>query len=352
MWTTGRTLLALPLALIFAGVSYAAHLEEVAAGDAPSACTEYSGICARGCEATCGSMFDGCCDPCWTVRSDAIFLRRSDPGSRVLAANQAAPGGTVVLNANQFDFTTDSGWDIYLARAHVLGDWGVEANFLKLDGWQDRLPAMLRPGPGNGVWVRLATPFGDDTASDIAGAYSSQLYSFEINGRNEITDRLTFLAGFRYVDLQEELGLTQDVLAVHRIDYAFNARNHLAGFQMGLDSQLLTWRRVSVEGILKAGIYGNSADNDAAITVAGAPAGYSSASKCGAAFVGELDFAALYAITDHLAVRGGYQMLWIDGVALASRQLEVSDPLSHTGAVDARGTVFYHGAFVGLEYRR
>ena len=53
-------------------------------------------------------------------------------------------------------------------------------------------------------------------------------------------------------------------------------------------------------------------------------------------------------LTDHLALRGGYRLLWLDGVALASDQLAVSDFANGSGFNDS-GNVFYHGAFAGFE---
>jgi hypothetical protein len=78
----------------------------------------------------------------------------------------------------------------------------------------------------------------------------------------------------------------------------------------------------------------------------------SSAGKSRTAGAAELDFAATYRFTDCWAVRGGYQLLWIDGAALATNQVAVSNPLAGTATVDTNATAFYHGAFVDLEFRR
>jgi hypothetical protein len=54
------------------------------------------------------------------------------------------------------------------------------------------------------------------------------------------------------------------------------------------------------------------------------------------------------------SVGGGYQLLWLDGVALASQQPSVNPPpvLGPATSVATTGDLFYNGAFVGLEYRR
>ncbi len=82
----------------------------------------------------------------------------------------------------------------------------------------------------------------------------------------------------------------------------------------------------------------------------------SSAATDHAAFVGSLALTGKYAITANLSARAGYQLLWIDGVALAPDQIAVSNPdivPAHSYAtVSTSGSPFYHGAFVGLEFQR
>jgi hypothetical protein len=67
------------------------------------------------------------------------------------------------------------------------------------------------------------------------------------------------------------------------------------------------------------------------------------------ALIGELGVMGACYLTEHLALRGGYRLLWIDGAALATDQLAVSNFLTHTG-IDAAGDAFYHGPSAGLEY--
>ncbi len=57
----------------------------------------------------------------------------------------------------------------------------------------------------------------------------------------------------------------------------------------------------------------------------------------------------LYQLNDYWWVRGGYQLLWIEGAALASDQVAVSDPFHGHAAIDTNGSPFFHGAIIGLE---
>jgi hypothetical protein len=66
------------------------------------------------------------------------------------------------------------------------------------------------------------------------------------------------------------------------------------------------------------------------------------------AFLGEIGLVGVYQLTDTIAIRGGYQLLWLDGVALASEQVRTSNFFTGTGT-DVHGDVFFHGALVGVE---
>ena len=69
-----------------------------------------------------------------------------------------------------------------------------------------------------------------------------------------------------------------------------------------------------------------------------------SASTNHTAFIGELGLQARYQVTQGLALRAGYELLWLDGVAIAPAQY------TNIQGIDSNATVFYHGATVGMEY--
>ena len=73
-------------------------------------------------------------------------------------------------------------------------------------------------------------------------------------------------------------------------------------------------------------------------------------------FVAEFGVYGTYDITCNLSVRGGYQLMYLDGVALAADQVPNTgdlDAAPGTVAVNAHGgnSLFYHGLNAGLEYR-
>jgi hypothetical protein len=105
-----------------------------------------------------------------------------------------------------------------------------------------------------------------------------------------------------------------------------------------------------VDGLVKMGAFNNAAGNNVFITQSAGPSYHSFASENHTTFAGELAFTEVYQLNCHWSLRGGYQLLWLQGVALASDQVAVSDPVRGTATVNTNGAPFYHGAVFGLEF--
>jgi hypothetical protein len=71
------------------------------------------------------------------------------------------------------------------------------------------------------------------------------------------------------------------------------------------------------------------------------------------AFAGEANFFAVYHVTERFSIRGGYNLLYASGVALATENFNPGPPFvvgARTPFVDVDGEVFYHGFNIGFEY--
>ena len=115
-----------------------------------------------------------------------------------------------------------------------------------------------------------------------------------------------------------------------------------------------TWGRFGWEATGKAGIFGNAAQETQSVTdfpnFALRPTVSSSGSEV--AFVGELNLSALYRLTDVWNLKAGYNVMWIDGLALAPDQLDFNFATSPSGnQLQNGGAMFLHGVNVGLEAR-
>jgi hypothetical protein len=108
----------------------------------------------------------------------------------------------------------------------------------------------------------------------------------------------------------------------------------------------------------EAGIYGNDTKANTnvvwqEVNVAPSPIQRlnESESDTDVALVAELGAIGLFRLTPRMTIRGGYQLLYLDGVALAAENFNVASPFSARQAfVDNNGDVFYHGATLGCTF--
>ena len=108
------------------------------------------------------------------------------------------------------------------------------------------------------------------------------------------------------------------------------------------------------EGTGKAGIFGNAAEQHSD-PIVDFPAFVvrpgRSESTGNVAFVGDLNLTAIYQINAVWGARLGYNLIWIDGVALAPDQLDFTNTTTSGSGIDTDGGVFLHGVSAGLEAR-
>lgn len=285
------------------------------------------------CQDSCRS-----CAPCWTFRGGTIFLERSNPSGTPLAFFFGAQPS---LNAGSFNFDTQTGWDIG-AQRRLNDTHSLDFRHFQVDGWNESIASATAPSSLVTFQTALA---GVGLPHFVSASYGSLLRSAELNIRRDQNDCVTLLAGFRYLNLQESLFLAQTGYYSHQVE----TYNHLYGAQIGAEVFLGSRGRFGVDGWAKAGIYGNNTRFDYELQNLQASSADSIAAQRGAAsFVGDLGFSASYRLTPNVVLRGGYQLLWIDGVALAADQF---NPPASPGVaqVETRGDVFYHGALCGLE---
>ena len=261
----------------------------------------------------------------------------------VWAENVANPAQN--FDAADFHFGFQAGLDVSVARRFGC-DNAIEIRYFGIDDWN--ATSIATTTPGDLLRVNAAVPVFTFSGDAISAAYASQLHNAEINGLRQFNDRLSLLAGFRYTELDEHAAANLVNSAVP-FDYDSTTRNRLFGFQLG--GQATLWNQCgpfTLDAVGKAGIFNNSAAQDSAFST-GLVTLPATGRDDRTAFIGEVGVTGTCQLTDHLALRGGYRLLWIDGVALASDQLSVSDFANNAG-FNGSGDAFYHGAFAGLEY--
>jgi hypothetical protein len=324
----------------------------------------------------------------WTVSVGGIVLGRlGGSASQTLAAR--VPGdvpflatfitpGTEVFNSNQIQqglsagpkvslrYRDDSGFGVELSYFNVFNQSGTAS--IGPDSPADWL-VMRAPG---GFWQTQDFPY-----QAMTWRASTDLYNAEINGQYDVTPRVTVLAGFRWLQLNDSLEGTLvpgdrtaptwkttcpfcNLLQVTPggpigdLPPFWNAgtTNNLYGVQVGVDGKILEFDRFSLNGRVMFGLFDNHAEQTAGVSIQKIvyPA---AATVNGAAFVSEAGLQLRYRVMQGLSLTVGYEVLWLVGVALAPGQIrETYAAPSDVRAlgVNHGSNVLFQGATFGLEY--
>ena len=304
-------------------------------------------------------------EPLWTsyALAEALFWQRDNQAfNRPLGVNVG--DGATVLETNDLQFPVAAGVrTFYGQRSPEDGGW--ELGYFGVYGQT----ATNVQGGTPPTFVQLPDPLGGNLTEDgefLTGKYSSVLNSAEVNlfatDSDWIDDpagwaTVDWLAGFRYVGVEEDASLTTDCCQMDGqylvVPYRARTRNNMFGGQLGVRGRR-AWDRWAVEGWAKAALMGVAQEQiqDPIFDYTGfqqRPALSRSGGEVG--FVGDLTMSAVYRITDVWGIRAGYSLLWLDGLALAPDQFDfATDAGAGTQLVNSSG-IFYHGANLGLEAR-
>jgi hypothetical protein len=329
----------------------------------------------------------------WTVSAEALVFDRVGTARRVLVervpgitafANVPAASGSPALNSTDLEQDYSPGFRLG-ASYRIDPKHDLSVSYSSINDW-DSTRSVGPDSPPN--WLVMKAPGGffqtqDFSYQSMKWDYSTKLYNAELNVRDKLSDRINVLAGFRWLQLNESLQGTipppdrilplwkfnpnNNLLDVARIENlpgipstgAFSpfwdttTRNNLYGFQIGADGKLFGRGRFSVNGLVKAGGYWNHASESTGVSIQKKVYGSSSQTDH-PAFVGEAGLQCKYKVTSSMALKLGYEVLWLEGVALAPGQIKETyntfKPVSVTAlGVNTDSGVLFHGVTAGLE---
>jgi len=310
--------------------------------------------------------------PRWTASADFIILDRIGSVNQTLVERVLGSvpylkvpttPGVEAFNANGFQQGFAGGPRVGLIR-HGDSGYDLELSYFQIDGWSSDRSV----GPDYPIdWLVMRAPGGFTQTNQkpmlatqaMVWDYVTKLYNAELNMRWNPTSQLTVLAGFRWMNLGENLVGTLDPPTYPwESTWTFwntTTTNNLYGFQIGADGKLFERGRFSIGGLAKAGIFDNNAEQTTEVSVIFKRQRWAYASTNHAAFVGETGLQCKYQVTERLLLRAGYEAIWLQGVALAPGQIQRTQTDLDTVSVQAFGVncdsgVFYHGATAGLEY--
>ena len=236
----------------------------------------------------------------WTVSVEAIVLERIGSVNRTLV--ERVPGaepfystftgiGSEAFNSSQFQLGFSAGPKIDLIYRGDNG-YGAELSYFNIFNQS----ATHATGPDTPAdWFVMRAPGSFSQTQDFpyqAMVWSdiTNLYSAEANGRLALSSRVTLLAGFRWLKLNDTLEGTLsradrtaptwknvcnpsnctliDVAQASPSGQAgnyppfwnTNTANNLYGFQIGVDGKIFELGRFSIDGQVKIGLFDNNAE--------------------------------------------------------------------------------------------
>jgi len=323
----------------------------------------------------CSNLF--CDNPCPCVYGmvEGLFLMRHPQFSnQPLIVNQTT--GATLLSTSGLNFDYNPG---LRARMGMTLCEGRSLEFGYFGLFDESASAIaLKPDPTAILTFQdnlVGNVFVDPDRVDVE--YSSWINSFEVNlpcccgccdeigcgetgcgeGSCGVTScqSVTWFSGFRYLNLGEQFSMSaQRIVAGATETGSYNIRtaNHLYGAQLGARLRR-THGQFGWEAGGAAGIYVNDAQqSQTVIDFPDFPLRTASKSSSTAAFVGDLNLTGLYRLTNVWNLRAGYNVIWIQGVALAPDQIDTDFGAAQGGNhLDNDGGMLLHGFNVGIEAR-
>ena len=227
----------------------------------------------------------------------------------------------------------------------VDGENALEFAYFGANQWnQER--TFFRPGdlslPGQ---IGMLDDFNH--ANGMLFSLRSQLHNVELTYLHDFQE-FTFLAGFRYLNWQEQLLIQSTDIDLTKSDYSIRLSNNLSGAQIGARLDRYYWG-MDLEFTGKAGIFGNQATQAQEITDGKVIVRNVAGTNGTVAFIGDMNLSAVCPLSRTWRLRGGYNVLFVNGIALATNQLDFTNHQFSGRHVREDSSVFLHGFNAGLE---
>lgn len=328
----------------------------------------------------------GWCEPRWfDISVEAIYLSRDDVSRRVNIMSDGVAGNAppnIVLSTDNLELDEAAGfrfnWQMQLGASSNLEFtyFGMisQADQAQVTSNIDNLYSAYSqfgnsPPPSLGPPITLGGFTDSDSAEFASISYSTNFDSLELDFRRRwmapnCRVQGSWLMGVRYFILEEHFG---NFISVDYTDpnppnnpvtgftnYSVETLNSMTGFQLGGDLWTTLVPGVRVGSELKTGIYYNRAEQQSRFEAASLTNPLIEAvDRDTVAFLAEVNLLGVYRFNENFSVRGGYQFLYVDGVALATENFNPGPPFvagARTAALNDNGDVFYHGLTGGLEW--
>jgi hypothetical protein len=342
----------------------------------PAGCSPYGGDGAYGAMCPDNGAYTGCptgdfggasypdqCGPHYfDVYVGAVALRNDDAFQDVPAFASIGVQGPLILDPQDLSDEYDYGWEI--AARYDIGPLSVlEAKYMGIyDLGFDETVRSVDVAPG-GTDFQLNSVFSDYGLTPIAGLDQASVYTLDFESDLQSTElsyrrywvgynpRIsgTYLAGFRYLRMTEDLNFDAEAL-LGSSNLEWSADNDLVGAQFGGDSWVCLRQglRLGFEG--KAGIYNNRFEYRHVTSVPDPVVTNANFFEDGnqIAFAGETSVDLVADILPSISIRGGYRVLYMSSLVTVGNNIDPIDVASTN--LFTQADALYHGFHGGIEY--
>ncbi len=319
---------------------------------------------------------------------EALLLKREDVSRRVEFMSDGPRGladPNIILSTENLEFFNDAYGFRFNTALQMHAGGTLEFEFLGQFNWNSTaqvnsagdLLYSVFSDYGNDPPPQVGPPsvrggFSDTDSAEWARIdYSSNFDTLDLTYRKRWTlpncrFQGSWLAGVRYFKLDEQFRLRTVVNypdpnggivpVTGNMQYDVGTSNSMTGAEIGGDlwTTMVPGVRLGVSS--KVGLFGNRATSHTNIAAAtlGAPVVELLAADS-VSLVAEANFNMLWRVNQHWTIKSGYELLYVDGVALAPENFHSGAPFAggsggRTPAINVNGDVFLHGLNLGLEY--
>lgn len=313
--------------------------------------------------------------PKWYARSDAFFLERTGQGE-LITATIRAPDGTLGNNRiNSDGFNTVTGLRAAFGRNIWDGMTFIEVGYFGLHDWINR-NELANVNPTLGLLetnVDLGFGINNVTPESQTIDYGSTLHNAEINLRSYFSPNVAFIGGLRYFNLSERFviaergaGLLPEPVNGTLLPGTYFAtrtqsvENSVLAPQLGFDIFNKITDDIRLGGMIRLGVGGNFTQykgrqvRDGVINVVGIPVSDARVQvdeEWALTGIIELGLNAEVVLTRNIVVRGGYNFMYVHGLAFATEQRvnAITDPNGPQAQIENGANGIFFGPSVGLE---
>lgn len=293
-----------------------------------------------------GRGFPGKMGSVWSAGGELVYFTREHGPDRSLVLDTGSLD--TVLSAQDLSYDYEPGFRTWIT---YMGPSGIAAQFIYLQTYN--MDSSLSASGNNDLQIPF--PLAADTAipsffsaNRMTLSNETDFNSFEANVVYPWSS-LQLLAGFRYVGVDERSSIfARDTDAATSGVYGVDSRNRLYGGQIGVLGQYEAFGLFNFDFVAKTGLFGNATFQHQIITEQGEVFRDTSGSDDDVAYVSELNARAVFPLGPTFTIQAGYDVLFLNRLALATQQYDFENTASSGTAVSGGRNLIIHGVSGGI----